>query len=119
MDFFSLAITTFGVGYLPVAPGTYGSVVGVAIYLIVAWAEAGIAMSMGHQGWRFDTIAAWGHGRPIDRTIWKFRSVAGSRRRSNRATDRFSFRAFRNFAVLDPRRILTIPPFRYLEAVSD
>ena len=61
MDFFSLAITTFGVGYLPVAPGTYGSVVGVAIYLIVAWAEAGIAMSMGHQGWRFDTIAAWGH----------------------------------------------------------
>jgi phosphatidylglycerophosphatase A len=33
LDYLSLAITTFGVGYLPLAPGTWGSMVGVAIYL--------------------------------------------------------------------------------------
>jgi phosphatidylglycerophosphatase A len=58
-DQFSLAVTTFGVGYLPVAPGTYGSVVGVIIYLLFAWAEAGIAISLGQRGWRFETVAAW------------------------------------------------------------
>jgi phosphatidylglycerophosphatase A len=35
-DRFALAITTFGVGYIPGAPGTYGSAVGVAIYLAIA-----------------------------------------------------------------------------------
>ena len=60
-DYFSLAVTTFGVGYLPVAPGTYGSVVGVIIYLAVAWAEAEIAISLGQHGWRFENIAACGH----------------------------------------------------------
>jgi len=33
LDYIALALTTFGVGYIPGAPGTYGSVVGVAIYL--------------------------------------------------------------------------------------
>jgi len=33
LDYLSLAITTFGVGYLPGAPGTYGSAVGVLFYL--------------------------------------------------------------------------------------
>lgn len=32
-DRLALAVTTFGVGYLPLAPGTWGSAVGVAIYL--------------------------------------------------------------------------------------
>ena len=32
-DYLSLAITTFGVGYLPLAPGTWGSMVGVLVYL--------------------------------------------------------------------------------------
>ncbi len=32
LDYLSLAVTTFGVGYLPLAPGTWGSMVGVAIY---------------------------------------------------------------------------------------
>jgi len=36
LDYSSLAITTFGVGYLPIAPGTYGSAVGVAIYLAIS-----------------------------------------------------------------------------------
>jgi len=33
LDYLSLAITTVGVGYLPLAPGTWGSIVGVLIYL--------------------------------------------------------------------------------------
>lgn len=36
LDYIALAVTTFGVGYLPLAPGTWGSAVGVAIYLGVA-----------------------------------------------------------------------------------
>lgn len=36
-DYVALALTTFGVGYLPGAPGTYGSIVGVAIYLFAGW----------------------------------------------------------------------------------
>ena len=37
LDYVSLAVTTFGVGYLPLMPGTYGSVVGVLIYLGVGF----------------------------------------------------------------------------------
>lgn len=36
LDYFSLAVTTFGVGYLPLAPGTWGSAVGVLIYVGIA-----------------------------------------------------------------------------------
>jgi phosphatidylglycerophosphatase A len=32
-DYFALALTTFGVGYMPIAPGTWGSMVGIVIYL--------------------------------------------------------------------------------------
>jgi phosphatidylglycerophosphatase A len=32
-DYIALALTTFGVGYIPGAPGTYGSLVGLGIYL--------------------------------------------------------------------------------------
>ena len=33
LDYIALAITTWGVGYIPGAPGTYGSAIGVGIYL--------------------------------------------------------------------------------------
>lgn len=39
-DYLSLAVTTFGVGYLPLAPGTWGSIVGVGIYLGVSKLDA-------------------------------------------------------------------------------
>jgi phosphatidylglycerophosphatase A len=32
-DYIALSLTTFGVGYIPGAPGTYGSAVGVGIYI--------------------------------------------------------------------------------------
>jgi phosphatidylglycerophosphatase A len=35
-DYAAIAVTTFGVGYLPLAPGTWGSAVGVLIYVGVA-----------------------------------------------------------------------------------
>jgi phosphatidylglycerophosphatase A len=34
-DYLALAIATCGVGYLPLAPGTFGSIVGVAIFLLL------------------------------------------------------------------------------------
>ena len=33
LDYLALALATFGVGYLPIAPGTLGSMVGVLIFL--------------------------------------------------------------------------------------
>lgn len=33
-DYIALALATWGVGYMPVAPGTFGSAVGVGIYLL-------------------------------------------------------------------------------------
>jgi phosphatidylglycerophosphatase A len=35
VDYLALAIATFGVGLLPLAPGTWGSLVGVGIYLLI------------------------------------------------------------------------------------
>ena len=35
-DYLALAVATCGVGYFPIAPGTFGSMVGVAIYLALA-----------------------------------------------------------------------------------
>ncbi|HEX6126176.1 MAG TPA: phosphatidylglycerophosphatase A [Pyrinomonadaceae bacterium] len=36
LDYLSLAITTCGVGYLPIAPGTYGSLLAVGFYVLLA-----------------------------------------------------------------------------------
>ena len=57
LDYFSLAITTFGVGYLPFAPGTYGSIVGVGIYLLFGLIEANFAV----KGWSDAQVSAWIH----------------------------------------------------------
>lgn len=45
LDYFSLAVTTFGVGYLPLMPGTFGSMVGVAIYLAVSSISVSLAFA--------------------------------------------------------------------------
>jgi len=52
-DYLALALSTFGVGYIPGAPGTYGSIIGVAIYLFIGMhlteaAEHGIS-EHGHE----------------------------------------------------------------------
>jgi phosphatidylglycerophosphatase A len=61
LDYFSLAVTTFGVGYIPLAPGTWGSAVGVLIYLIFRQAEAATTFSFTSQGFREPQIAAFVH----------------------------------------------------------
>ena len=35
LDYLALALTTFGVGYIPGAPGTYGSLIAVGIYFLI------------------------------------------------------------------------------------
>lgn len=42
VDYLALAFTTWGVGYAPIAPGTWGSAVGVGIYIGVAKLVAAI-----------------------------------------------------------------------------
>jgi phosphatidylglycerophosphatase A len=39
MDYLALALATCGVGFLPLAPGTWGSMVGVALYLLLRLAS--------------------------------------------------------------------------------
>jgi len=57
-DYLSLAVTTVGVGYLPLAPGTWGSIVGVIIYLFVAAGEASLMASSVASGHSIGKIAA-------------------------------------------------------------
>jgi len=46
----SLAVTTFGVGYLPGPTGTYGSAVGVAIYIVLVLLEPKFAAHLRTDG---------------------------------------------------------------------
>ena len=50
VDYVALALTTWGVGYLPLMPGTFGSMVGVAIYVGVVWFDvlAGVRFMAGY-----------------------------------------------------------------------
>jgi phosphatidylglycerophosphatase A len=41
-DYLALALATWGVGYMPVAPGTFGSAIGVGLYLLLRAATARI-----------------------------------------------------------------------------
>lgn len=46
-DYLALAIATCGVGYLPLAPGTWGSIVGIGVYLLVRGAAMKIFFGVG------------------------------------------------------------------------
>ena len=61
LDYFSLAVTTFGVGYLPLAPGTWGSMVGVLIYLLFGWLEGYFSADLGAKGLTPEHLKAWIH----------------------------------------------------------
>jgi len=58
IDHVALALTTFGVGFIPGAPGTYGSAVGVAIYLGVAFLETKLGLYFLGQDFRSEQIIA-------------------------------------------------------------
>ena len=61
IDYFSLAVTTCGVGYLPLAPGTWGSIVGVLIYLAFAKIESNASVYFVPHGFNETQITAWIH----------------------------------------------------------
>jgi len=52
-DILALAIATCGVGYMPIAPGTWGSAVGVGIYFLLHEAAVRVA---GNSGNRIGTV---------------------------------------------------------------
>jgi phosphatidylglycerophosphatase A len=45
-DYLALAIATCGVGYLPLIPGTFGSLVGVGIFLLLNRTPTGLVVSI-------------------------------------------------------------------------
>lgn len=59
VDYAALVLTTFGVGYIPGAPGTYGSAVGVLIYLgTQAWWNS-LGFTLEASAPRFSMQFAW------------------------------------------------------------
>ncbi len=58
LDYVALFFATFGVGYLPLAPGTFGSIVGVLIYLSVSLFEAHSGIILSDKNWSFEQISA-------------------------------------------------------------
>lgn len=59
LDYLALGAATCGVGYIPLAPGTYGSAVGVFIYLFCASVETKISFYFSRSGWSEQQITAW------------------------------------------------------------
>ena len=59
VDKLSLAIATFGVGYIPIAPGTWGSACGVLIYLLIRQIEYGLLEKLLIRGFQHDLIIIW------------------------------------------------------------
>ena len=46
VDYLALAIATCGVGYLPLIPGTFGSLLGVGIFLLLSRTAAGLIVAI-------------------------------------------------------------------------
>ncbi len=57
-DYVALAIATCGVGYLPLAPGTWGSLLGVGIYLVL-WGATQRVLFMNAAIHRFTLLEIW------------------------------------------------------------
>jgi phosphatidylglycerophosphatase A len=47
VDYVALAIATCGVGFMPIAPGTWGSLVGLGIFLSIGWSTWPLLASAG------------------------------------------------------------------------
>jgi phosphatidylglycerophosphatase A len=59
LDYFSLAISTFGVGFIPLAPGTWGSIIGVLIYLFFRSNELRVAQTFSDLALSGEFTTAW------------------------------------------------------------
>lgn len=51
LDYLSLALSTWGVGYIPVASGTFGAAVGVIVYLLAATVNGAASRALLHRGY--------------------------------------------------------------------
>ena len=58
-DYFTIAFSTFGVGFLPLAPGTWGSIVGVLIYLAYRYLMASVKFLLLDLGWVYQQYNAF------------------------------------------------------------
>ncbi|HJU53508.1 MAG TPA: phosphatidylglycerophosphatase A, partial [Pyrinomonadaceae bacterium] len=58
-DYLALALATWGVGFIPGAPGTYGSAVGVGVYLLVQSAGAQVSAIAAARGWGPAALASF------------------------------------------------------------
>lgn len=57
-DYLALAVATCGVGYLPLAPGTFGSLLGLGLYILLRSAFLGFLFRVGaSRGWNLLHIA--------------------------------------------------------------
>ena len=84
LDYLAIALATWGVGFIPLAPGTWGSAVGVLIYIVFARVDA---------FWSAHFIAAGFSGAQADALIRgrrqsRFRDFGRSRRAGRRSPDR-------------------------------
>ena len=61
LDYFSIVLTTCGVGFIPLAPGTWGSVIGVLIYLFFARLESNSSTFFAFANLKDAQITAWIH----------------------------------------------------------
>lgn len=57
-DYLALSVATCGVGYMPVAPGTWGSAIGVGIYLLLRSASAQVFLNLTARGWSVPPLEA-------------------------------------------------------------
>jgi phosphatidylglycerophosphatase A len=55
-DYLALAVATWGVGYAPLAPGTFGSAVGVGIYLLVGEGYTRVVAMTSPRGWSMQAL---------------------------------------------------------------
>ncbi|HQY67698.1 MAG TPA: phosphatidylglycerophosphatase A [Pyrinomonadaceae bacterium] len=65
-DLIALGITTCGVGYLPLMPGTFGSMVGVVIYLGIVWVDGVAGLS---------ALTAGFNGNQVSAVVWAANSL--------------------------------------------
>jgi phosphatidylglycerophosphatase A len=58
-DYFALAVATWGVGYIPGAPGTFGSAVGVGLYLLMQSMSASVFAFAAARGWSMEFLESF------------------------------------------------------------
>jgi phosphatidylglycerophosphatase A len=59
LDYVALALATCGVGFIPIAPGTWGSAVGIGIYLLIQSASAQVFAHAVARGWGMPPLEAF------------------------------------------------------------